>query len=217
MADTTDSGRQGAGAGFERGLDLDRVVFFSDAVFAISMTVLALSLHIPARTRDSGVAHALRDALPSIYSYALSFAVIGLFWLAHHRMFRYIVRLDAVLLALNLATLGVVAFVPFPTEVLGDHGKAVAAVVFYAATMSLLGALISCLWAYASHGGRLIRRETPSLQVAHGLWRSLAVPAVFLASIPIAFVNPQVAIWSWLTIVAVRVLLRRHYGSVYRT
>jgi uncharacterized membrane protein len=131
------------------------VVFFSDAVFAIAMTLLALSLRLPATTTDHGVARALGDALPSIYSYALSFTIIALYWLAHHRMFRYICRLNVVLLGINLATLGVVAFVPFPTSVLGDHGASTAAVVFYAATMAVLGALVTALWGYASHGASL--------------------------------------------------------------
>ena len=65
--------------------------------------------------------------------------MIAIYWLAHHRMFRYIRRLDATLLVLNLATLGAVAFVPFPTSVLGEHGSTTAAVVFYAATMGVLG------------------------------------------------------------------------------
>ena len=70
--------------------ELDRVVFFSDAVFAISITVLTLSLRLPAHTTNAGVAHALRKTIPSIFTYVLSFAVIGLYWIAHHRMFRYI-------------------------------------------------------------------------------------------------------------------------------
>ena len=150
------------GSAFESGRGLDRVVFFSDAVFAIAMTLLALSLRLPSTTKDRDVAQALVDALPSISSYVLSFAIIALYWLAHHRMFRYICRVDAVLLFLNLATLGVVAFVPFPTSVLGDHGNTTAAVVFYAATMVLLGGLASALWGYASHTRRLITADTPT-------------------------------------------------------
>jgi uncharacterized membrane protein len=202
-------------ANFERGVELDRVVFFSDAVFAIAMTVLTLSLSIPPHTTDKGVAHALRQEVPSVFTYILSFAVIGIYWLAHHRMFRYIRRLDITLLVLNLAALGLVAFVPFPTSVLGDHGDATAAVVFYATTMGLLGALVSALWAYASHDHRLIAAETPQQFIHHALWRAVLVPAVFLASIPIAFASPSAAKWFWLVIVPSRVVLRRRFGSIY--
>lgn len=196
--------------------DLDRVVFFSDAVFAIAMTVLALSLQIPARTTDAGVGHALQDALPSVYTYVLSFAVVGLYWLAHHRMFRRIGRFDSTLLALNLATLGTVAFTPFPTSVLGEHGNTTAAVVFYAATMSLLGTLVTVLWFYASRDYRLISPTTPQSFVRHTLWRGVAVPVVFLGSIPIAFASPNAAEWFWLLIIVIRIFLRRRYGSVLK-
>src|SRR6478735_6471945 len=124
------------------------------------MTVLALTLSIPAATTDAGVAHALHQAIPSMFSYALSFAVIAIYWLTHHRMFHYIRRLDTTLLVLNLAGLNVTAFVPFPTAVLGDHGSTTAAVVFYAATMCVLGGVVLGLWIYVSRHHRLIRADT---------------------------------------------------------
>jgi uncharacterized membrane protein len=199
----------------ERGRDLDRVVFFSDAVFAIAMTLLALTLQLPAHTTDAGVAHALGKALPSIYTYALSFAVVAVYWLVHHRMFRHIDRIDGTLLVLNLCLLGSVAFVPFPTSVLGEHGDTTASVVFYAATMGTLGAFVSALWAYASHGFRLIAPDTPIGFVRHSFWRSLTAPIVFYLSVPIAFVDPRAAEWFWLVIVVGNVVLRRRFGSIY--
>jgi len=210
-------GSEGAGtsAEFERGRELDRVVFFSDAVFAISITVLTLSLRLPSHTTDAGVAHALRKAIPSIFTYVLSFAVIGLYWIAHHRMFRYIDRLDAALLLLNLAVLCVVAFAPFPTSVLGDHGNTTAAVVFYAATMCLLGCVVLALWIYGALDRRLIKPDTPPQFVKHSLWRSATVAVVFAASIPIAFADPHAAEWFWLLIVISPILLRHQYGSIY--
>jgi uncharacterized membrane protein len=215
MSDPVAAGGVGAGAGIDRGRELDRVVFFSDAVFAISITVLTLSLRLPAHTTDAGVAHALRKAIPSIFTYVLSFAVIGLSWLAHHRMFRYICSLDATLLLLNLAALCVVAFVPFPTSVLGDHGNTTAAMVFYAATMCVLGGTVLALWIYASHQHRMIRADTPAHFVGHTFWRSVTVPAAFAMSIPIAFADPHRAEWFWLIIVIAPVVLRRQYGSIY--
>jgi TMEM175 potassium channel family protein len=184
-------------------------------VFAISITVLTLSLRLPAHTTDTGVAHALRKAIPSVFTYVLSFAVIGLYWIAHHRMFRYIDRLDAGLLLLNLAALCVVAFVPFLTSVLGDPESTTAAVVFYAATMCLLGCVVLALWIYVALHHRLIKADTPALFLKHSLWRGARVPVVFAASIPIAFANPHTAEWFWLLIVIGPVLLRRQYGSIY--
>lgn len=215
MAEVAGASSGDGNAEFEDGRDLDRVVFFSDAVFAISMTILALTLSLPAGTTDAEVTKALDNAIPSIFTYALSFAVIAIYWLAHHRMFRYIRRLDATLLVLNLAALGAVAFVPFPTSVLGDHGSTTAAVVFYAATMGVLGGLVSAFWIYASHDRRFIKATTPPLFVKHALWRAITIPAVFVASIPIAFADPHAAEWFWLMIVVVRLLLRRQYGSIY--
>ena len=116
---------------------------------------------------------------------------------------------------LNLGALCVVAFVPFPTSVLGDHGSTTAAVVFYAATMCVLGGVVLGLWIYATRHHRLIRADTPPQFVKHALWRGVTVPIVFAASIPIAFADPHAAEWFWLVIVISPVLLRRQYGSIY--
>ena len=214
MSDANELGRED-NTNVERGRDLDRVVFFSDAVFAIAMTILALSLSIPARTRDARVAHELREAVPSIVTYALSFVVIGLNWIAHHRMFRYIRRIDSTSIRLNLAILLVVAFVPFPTEVLGDHGNTTAAVVFYAGTMALLGISMATFWLYASHDRRLLAAHTPASLIEHTTWRAFTVPTVFLVSIPIAFIDPNAAEWCWLAIAIVPALFRRRYGTTF--
>ena len=173
MASSAGSGSGDSSAEFEGGRDLDRVVFFSDAVFAIAMTVLALTLSLPAGTTDAGVAPRSTKRSLRCFSYALSFGVIAIYWLAHHRMFRYIRRLDATLLVLNLASLGAIAFVPFPTSVLGQHGSTTAAVVFYAATMGVVGGLFSVFWMYATHDRRFIRADTPPRFVNHALWRAM--------------------------------------------
>ena len=103
---------------------LDRVVFFSDAIFAIAMTLLVLQLRIP--FVPSGNEHVLwqrlGDQLPSFWSFALSFFTIGLQWMAHQRKFRLIRRYDGVLLWINMVFLFCIAFLPFPTAVLAQRG-----------------------------------------------------------------------------------------------
>ncbi len=199
---------------FEHGLDLDRVVLFSDAVFAIAMTVLALSLHLPASTTQAGVAHALRASIPAILVYFLSFTVIGRYWLLHHRYFRHIRQVDSKLLVLNLAMLSMVAFLPFPTQVLGEYGHSRPAVIFYASSVASLGALAFALWAYASHAHRLIRPDTTEAFVRLSLWRGGAVATVFALSIPVALINARAGEWCWLLIVVANVTLARVYGRI---
>jgi uncharacterized membrane protein len=202
--------------GLERGPDVDRIVFFSDAIFAIAMTLLAISLRLPVDTKDSDVAHELHNTIPSIYAYMLSFAAIGVYWLAHHRMFHFIRAFDGTLIVLNLATLCVVAFVPFPTTVLGDHGKTTAGVVFYATTIGLLGVAMESTWMYAARGYRLIRPDTSADYLRYSMLRGMIPPAVFFASIPIAFASPSAAEFFWILILVANIVLRRRYGSTYK-
>ncbi|MGI9004616.1 MAG: TMEM175 family protein [Streptosporangiaceae bacterium] len=136
-------GRRGAStyslarAGF---IEYDRVVFFSDAVFAIAITLLAVELRHPL----SGVRTGTRSLFDggvgnSLLGFAISFAVIGLFWLGHHGLFRYIVALDRPLIGLNLVFLGTIAFLPYPTLVLADYGNRPPVVLFYAASAAVAG------------------------------------------------------------------------------
>lgn len=67
--------------------DVDRVVAFSDGVFAIAITLLVLSLNVP-HVREKGLGDALKDQLPELFTYGLSFLVIGMYWMSHHRTFR---------------------------------------------------------------------------------------------------------------------------------
>src|SRR5262249_44147020 len=126
---------------------LDRVVFFSDAIFAIAMTLLVLQLRIPfvPSGNEHLLWHRLGDQLPSFYSFALSFFTIGLQWMAHQRKFRLIRRYDSVLLWINLMFLFCIAFLPFPTAVLGRIGGQASA-VFYACSIAatrLLGRFLA--------------------------------------------------------------------------
>ena len=94
-------------------MELERLVNFSDAVIAIAITLLVVQFSVPAASEDVG--EALLDRWPQFLSFILSFFVIGIFWMAHHRIFRYVARMDQGLLWLNLLFLMCIAFLPYPT------------------------------------------------------------------------------------------------------
>jgi uncharacterized membrane protein len=189
-------------------IEYDRILFFSDAVFAIAITLLIVDLRVP------DVAHVqsgreLRDAIPQILGFAGSFALIGLFWLAHHNLFRYIKGLDRGLVLLNLLFLGTIAFVPYPTALLSAAGDQVPATVFYAASLAAVGLAEAAVWRYAI---RIRELALPQVSPAVRRWvllRILRTPVVFLLSIPVALAQPNLAKWLWLLIFAGGFVLRR--------
>lgn len=184
-------------------LGLERLIFFSDAVFAIAITLLALEIRLPAGSdirSDGELLAALVGIWPRYLSYAVSFLVIGMYWMAHHRMFRSIARYDRRLLFLNLLVLLCIAFVPFPTAVLGEYSGSVAT-IFYALTMVVTGFASTLLWWYASgNRGRLLVVPLTRAGAWSSRLRSLAAPAVFLASIGIALWNDDAAKLSWIAL-----------------
>jgi uncharacterized membrane protein len=131
-------------------LEYDRILFFSDAIFAIAITLLVAGLVVgvnPHGTAETG--RELRDAFSGIEAFIISFAVIGLFWTGHHSMFRYITAVDRRLIFLNLLFLGVIAFLPYPTELISSTLQA-PSVIFYAACCSAAGLAEAGCWLYAT-------------------------------------------------------------------
>ena len=185
------------------------MLFFSDAIFAIAITLLALDLRVPiGRSFEAG--HELRTALPSIETFALSFAVIGLFWVGHHSLFRHIIAIDRPLLLLNLLFLGTIAFLPFPTEVLGlTSTRQAAAVIFYAACCSAAGLVEAAVWLYATRpGGGLAAPSAARLRLPF-LLQTVRAPVIFLLSIPVALYSSRLATFMWILIFVTGVVLDR--------
>jgi uncharacterized membrane protein len=179
---------------------LDRIVFFSDAVFAIAITLLALELRVPEMPVDqvtTQLPQQLAAMTPKFLSFILSFLIIGSYWAAHHRDFQYIKRYDQRLIWINLLLLMFVAFLPFPTAMLGNYPAQQYTVTLYAACLALMGFVRASLWWYASRNHRLIDRELDPHTIARLNRRGLLVPMIFLFSIILAIFNPFVAQWSW--------------------
>ena len=201
----------------EAGREMERTIFFSDAVFAIAITLLALDITIPKPRHVIGkdLSSVVLAQWPDVLSFAVSFLIIGAYWMAHHRIFHYIKRYDATLLWLNLLFLMSIAFLPFPDRVLSEWGdKERFALVFYAASVALAGLLLSLLWWYATRERRLVDANIDPRLVRFFFYRGLTPPLVFLVSIGISFVSLRAALASWLLLLAVRpVLARLHFPT----
>jgi uncharacterized membrane protein len=182
-------------------LGLERLVFFSDAVMAIAITLLAVDVRVPDLPSDlagQALGAQLTNLSPQITSFVISFTVIGIYWAAHHRYFALIERHDGRLIGLNLAFLFFVAAMPFVSSLLGHYPEMAIGVVPYAADVAALGLAMAAIWWYATAGSRLVDPDLDRTTIRLFRLRPLATTAVFLLSIPIALWRPQVATWFWL-------------------
>lgn len=181
---------------------MERLLFFSDAVFAIAITLLALEIRLPVseeQLTNEELLQSLLSIWPKYLSYIVSFLVIGLFWIGHHRKFRFIQRYDSRLLQLNIILLLGIALVPFPTAILSEYGNRTAT-IFYALMMTIIGLLHTAVWIYSARNHRLIDPDFSPQQIRDETQRALIVPGVFLLSIGLAFLDgfATVAKLSWL-------------------
>jgi uncharacterized membrane protein len=189
------------------GLEFDRFVFFSDAVFAIAMTLLVVGISVP-HGASRNLEHALSEKTDEIFSFIISFLVIGYYWLAHHRFVALIGRVDTAFMVINLGFLAAIAFTPFPTALVGVYSGQEISVVLYCATLAAASLLMVLMLARA-YSGKLFRGPMTPEYYRFSLLASSAPVAAFLLAIPIAYVDTSLALPFLLVLFPVEHLLDR--------
>ena len=188
--------------GTEIGHGLERTMAFSDGVFAIAITLLVLPL-TDAEIDGDRIGQSLLALVPGMLTFALSFAVIGRYWILHHNVVDRLARADGVLLVLNLIYLACIVFLPFPTSVLGEHGPETASVLLYGLNLVAIGISSFALWWYASRHRALLRPDVTRQEARTRLGRTLAPTVGMIPAVPLAFVSPSWATLSWLLVIPV--------------
>jgi uncharacterized membrane protein len=173
-----------------------RLETFADGVFAIAITLLVLGIVPPAPDEDLGAA--LLDQWPEFAAYVVSFLTIGIMWVQHHRLFTLIRRSNTTFAMINVAFLMLVAFVPFPTDVLaqrlGSGVGAVGAALLYGGTMVGIAIMFNAIWLYASaHDGHLLGCAASPGGRAEARGYRYGVP-IYLAITLLAFVTPYLSL-----------------------
>lgn len=195
-------------------LGLERLVFFSDAVFAIAITVLVLDIRLPAGA-DSASDRRLFDLLVGLWhkylAYVISFWVIGLYWMSHHRKFLLIRRFDHGLLSINLLLLMVIAFIPFPTAVLSENGN-LTATIFYGLVMAMAGLILSLLWWHAARQNKLIAPNLDRRRRRREVVAPLVMAGIFLLSTGVAFLDTGLVRICWFLILPASLFLSLRLG-----
>lgn len=199
------------------GMNKARVESFSDGVFAFAITLLVLSIPVPdiKFADDHLLGSALLQAIPQLVPYVTSFATIGIIWLNHHSMFHEVQKVKHTTLTLNLLLLLVVAFIPYPTSVVGRYGALRSAVVLYGATFTAAGLAFSALWLDIRRN-RLSRESEDGAQIRSTTIRNLIGPVIYPMATGLAFIAPKASLGIFFGLAAfyfLPALPRRNDGS----
>jgi uncharacterized membrane protein len=192
--------------------EFSRVVAFSDGVFAIAMTLLVIGVVVPTLSDPRSVselAEALNDLLPNIISFFISFAVIGRYWMAHHGFFGRLGGVDRGLIGLNLVYLAFIAFLPFPTALLGEFFENPLSVAVYAVAVAIVSGLEVVMFRHAQRHD-LMQETIPRDVYRWGVVMSLSPVLFFLISVPIAFLNTTLAVAAWALMLPFQMFANRY-------
>lgn len=170
-----------------------RLETFADGVFAIAATLLILNVHPP----PSPLSEGLRHIWPSYAAYAISFLTIGIMWVNHHMILDQVGRVDRAFLFIHVIFLMLIAFVPFPTQLVAEHlrgSDARAAALTYGITLTITALFYNLLWFYAALGRRLLRLDADP-KVVSGITRTyIPGPWIYLAATLTALASASVSV-----------------------
>jgi uncharacterized membrane protein len=175
---------------------LERMAFFSDAVFAIAITLLVIDVRLPEVRVDNGdaLAAALTELVPKFLGFVISFFVIGRFWIGHHRVVGHLRACDDGLIWRNLLFLLTIAFMPFPTAVISEYGGTMLGVAVYAGWLIFAGMLYRIMVVYGLRNEALVNThdavETRDAIITAS-WAPIVVGALALA---LCFYDPTMAL-----------------------
>jgi uncharacterized membrane protein len=181
---------------------IERMILFSDAVFAIAITLMAIEIKVPVIEEHGVTDHELLKALGHLVfkfvGFIISFFIIGLYWTVHHRMFSFVENYNSKLLWLNLIFLLSIVLMPFSSGIYGEYSNKIELVVpytVYVFNICLTGYLNYKLWKYIGNPKNNLASHTLTRDmVSISIKRSLVTPAVFLLSL-VATYFVSVSLW----------------------
>ena len=178
---------------------LERLILFSDAVFAIAITLLVIDIKIPELPRehatDSNLLFKLKELIPKFISFVISFFLIGQYWRVHHRLFGYVINFNERVIWLNLLFLFAIVLMPFSTAFYSEYVgvMVVTPIIFYTSNIAMLGIVNLIMWQYLSNPSRGLTENLSPLLAKYSSLRAITVPIVFIIGVFVYLKSPPIA------------------------
>jgi uncharacterized membrane protein len=181
-----------------RAVAAERLTFFSDAVVAIAMTLLALDLPVPKGDTSAEFWHSALSHREDYLAFVIGFLVIGAHWRGHHRVFRYVTSVTPRLTSWNMAWLLMLVITPFATRVIAGDSYFPSRFTMYAGVQILAGLSFQAMLLEIKRNG-LLRSTAPMDKIAASRFRSLAIALAWVVGIPLSYVTG----WAYVVLVVV--------------
>jgi len=179
------------------GLTKSRIEALCDGVFAIAMTLMIFNIkvpEIPTELVPGKLVHEVFILWPKFLVYAISFVMLGVYWIGHHNQYHYILRTDRAFLWINIFFLMCVSIIPFSTGLLGQYPTARTALVVYGLNLIMVGGLLYAHWWYATRRYRLVEGDIHPEVVRLAKHRILTAPVASLMAICISIVSTRLSL-----------------------
>jgi TMEM175 potassium channel family protein len=199
----------------DRQIRLEHVTSFADAIFAFSITFMAITINIPNLAQNltqAQVIDKLSESLPEFEIYVISFFMIGIYWIAYHQIFNHIVGSHQITTWLTLVFLFFITLIPLATNMQIGYGSYQIVFILYALVLTIAGALSTIIWLHATKN-KLINQNMTQIEIHCVILESTLSPAVFLLSILVSFIDLQIAYYFWLVIIPAKIVLRNKNKS----
>lgn len=170
-----------------------RVEALADGVFAIIMTLLVFDIRVPEVPSDQLLA-ALPDLMRNLGGYAVSFVLLGIYWIGHRNQFNFIRRADQNLHWLNILFFGLAGLIPFSTGLVARYPGVFAVEAIYGFNLMLIGVALFLHWSYATRNHRLVNPDMPRAAIRLGKQRSLLAPVLYGVAILLGLINPRLSL-----------------------
>jgi len=186
-----------------RDLQLERLILFSDAVFAIAITLLVIEIKVPSlhggEVNEGSLLHEVFLLIPKFVGFLISFFLIGLYWTRHHILFGYLEAFDTKLIWLNLLFLLSIVLMPFSTGIFGEYSTPQTLhlktpLIIYVANICFTGIMLYLLWNHVGNPKNALASRLLAVEVVKAAkLRAVLISLVFALVIPVSFVNAYIA------------------------
>jgi uncharacterized membrane protein len=191
----------------------------TDGVFGIIMTILVFNISVPELILFTEGEHATErladrfaDLWPDILAYIISFTTLGVYWVTHHRIFRWVLYVDRPLIWINILFLMIIGFIPFSTTLLTQYLDQQTPIFVYSSNAILAGVIVYALYFYIKRNPELVDRTIPVL-IGRRVGRRIVVTTLtYLVAILFSFIHLPASWYLLLLVVIPELIPDRYYA-----